>query len=293
VYARSAQDDFELEMEFKIEAAGYVFDFEFEFEHDSNGGRDLSVWVNTSDGYDSHYAHASVSASAQESVSLRVRHNVALRELLFEYQPAGATEWTELARLDLANGAFSGTNASSDGFRGELVSTSQRMVLDFGVESGYPTVSGDLRIGGIEIGSYTPPPTSIDSDDDGLDDSAETNTGVYVSATNTGTDPNNADSSGDGFTDGEAVAAGFDPNTDYSDLIAIVLNDSGRFEDDDATVDIQLRGLRLERDVNGSFKMNFDLELSTDLETWTPHTSHSLDLDVPDQSKEFMRLRVE
>jgi len=34
--------------------------------------------------------------------------------------------------------------------------------------------------------------------------------------------------------------------------------------------------------------MNFDLEMSNDLETWTPHTSHSLELTVQDQSKTFM-----
>ena len=55
---------------------------------------------------------------------------------------------------------------------------------------------------------------------------------------------------------------------------------------------MNLRSLRLERAENGAFNMNFDLEMSTDLETWSRHTSHSLDLIVPDQSKTFMRLNV-
>jgi hypothetical protein len=54
----------------------------------------------------------------------------------------------------------------------------------------------------------------LDPDDDGdsLADSVETNTGVFVSASDTGTDPNAADSDGDGLGDGEEVALGSDPN---------------------------------------------------------------------------------
>jgi hypothetical protein len=45
----------------------------------------------------------------------------------------------------------------------------------------------------------------IDRDADGLTDSVETNTGTYVSATNTGTDPLDDDSDNDGLKDGEEV----------------------------------------------------------------------------------------
>jgi uncharacterized repeat protein (TIGR02543 family) len=44
-----------------------------------------------------------------------------------------------------------------------------------------------------------------DSDTDGLVDSVETNTGVFVSASNTGTNPNNADTDADGVPDGLEV----------------------------------------------------------------------------------------
>ena len=44
-----------------------------------------------------------------------------------------------------------------------------------------------------------------DSDNDGLIDSVETNTGLYVSPTDTGTDPNNPDTDGDGLSDGDEV----------------------------------------------------------------------------------------
>jgi len=53
----------------------------------------------------------------------------------------------------------------------------------------------------------------IDQDADGLTDSVETNTGTYVSANNTGTNPSNPDSDNDGYTDGVEVEAGSSPNS--------------------------------------------------------------------------------
>jgi alpha-galactosidase len=56
--------------------------------------------------------------------------------------------------------------------------------------------------------------SAIDTDADGLDDSVETNTGVYFSPANTGTKPNNPDSDGDGAGDWYEVAASFtNPNS--------------------------------------------------------------------------------
>ena len=51
-----------------------------------------------------------------------------------------------------------------------------------------------------------------DDDGDGLADAVETNTGVFVSSSDTGTDPNDADSDEDGFIDGAEVIAATDPN---------------------------------------------------------------------------------
>lgn len=51
-----------------------------------------------------------------------------------------------------------------------------------------------------------------DDDNDGLADAVETHTGVFVSALDTGSDPNDPDSDGDGIDDGTEVAKGFDPN---------------------------------------------------------------------------------
>lgn len=51
-----------------------------------------------------------------------------------------------------------------------------------------------------------------DDDNDVILDIYETNTGTFVSATDTGSDPLLADSDGDGFDDGIEVMNGTDPN---------------------------------------------------------------------------------
>ena len=82
----------------------------------------------------------------------------------------------------------------------------------FGVSSGAPAAfdtddNGESWGVGIEAAK--------DSDSDGLPDVVETDTGTFVDAGDTGTDPENADSDGDGLSDGEEVAGGTDPN-DFS-----------------------------------------------------------------------------
>lgn len=48
-------------------------------------------------------------------------------------------------------------------------------------------------------------PNNADTDNDGLKDGVETNTGTFVSASNTGTDPLKADTDGDGRKDGDEI----------------------------------------------------------------------------------------
>ena len=59
-------------------------------------------------------------------------------------------------------------------------------------------------------------PKKADTDSDGLIDSVETNTGVLVDEENTGTSPLNKDSDGDGYSDGGEIAGGTDPNDENS-----------------------------------------------------------------------------
>jgi hypothetical protein len=70
-------------------------------------------------------------------------------------------------------------------------------------------------IGTVDVGAYE---NLSDIDHDGLPDIYETGTGIYVSPTSTGTNPNVADSDGDGILDGAEVAIhGTNPNLADSD----------------------------------------------------------------------------
>ena len=248
----------------------------------------------------SAYVSANEDQGILSNVSLRMLHTANIQERRFEYQPDGASEWTELARLDLSSGAFQSQHyTSGSNLAGGIASaTDHRMSVEIEARVGSATQIGDLEIDGIEIATYTPPLIPVDTDGDGLDDSVETNTGVYVSPTDAGTDPNNADTSGDGFTDAEAISASVDPNSDYGGLLNIVRQNPDRFgvynnqNDPASIVDMQMGSVGLERGADGNFDMNFDLEMSTDLQTWAPHSSHTIEIPIPDQTKTFMRLKV-
>jgi autotransporter-associated beta strand protein len=72
-------------------------------------------------------------------------------------------------------------------------------------------ISGDfaLRLICLMLGLCTAAEAQTDTDSDGLIDSVETNTGTYVSPTNTGTNPNLSDTDGDGVGDWYEVKASF------------------------------------------------------------------------------------
>lgn len=83
--------------------------------------------------------------------------------------------------------------------------------LTTGAAGFWPVVAAalpSLDLDGDGIQAFLDP----DDDNDGLLDEVETGTGVFASASDTGTDPLVVDSDGDGFGDGDEVAAGSDPN---------------------------------------------------------------------------------
>jgi hypothetical protein len=199
-------------------------------------------------------------------------HIASSRELIFEYQPDGASEWSELARLNLESGSFQGENLYGSLTGGILSATGPRMTVEIEaeVQPGVTTQIAELEIAGIEISSYTPPATPVDSDGDGLDDSVETNTGVYVSPSDTGTDPNNADSSGDGFSDGFVVSSGFDPTADYSALFSVDAMNARGYYSSAQMVDARAGSVGIVRD-GTTANLELQIQRSVDLETWTAH----------------------
>jgi YVTN family beta-propeller protein len=60
-----------------------------------------------------------------------------------------------------------------------------------------------------------------DDDNDGLLDSVETNTGTFVSASETGTNPLIGDTDGDGFWDGDEVASNTDPTDQLDPAVGV------------------------------------------------------------------------
>ena len=142
-------EGFEVELELGIDGADFECALAFE---GSDEGRYISVSIESRDAYGSAYVDGG-DAGISNNLNMRIVHIASSRDLVFEYQPDGDSEWTELARLNLGNGAFNGaaTVYLSEGFSGELVSASQRLSLVIEVEAGQATQTGDLTIGGISI----------------------------------------------------------------------------------------------------------------------------------------------
>jgi sugar lactone lactonase YvrE len=140
----------------------------------------------------------------------------------------------------------------------------------------------------------------LDSDNDGLDDVHETNTGAFVSATDAGTDPYNPDTSGDGILDGEAVLWNFNPLTDHSQVLAFLRHatgvQSGRFAlyTESSIMDLNLGGVMLQKSGNQA-SVRFKVESKMDLRdpAWTDRGTYLLPpIDMPG-SKGFLRIRAE
>ena len=126
---------------------------------------------------------------------------------------------------------------------------------------------------------------SNDSDSDGLTNFQEST--VYSS------NPYQADSNSDGYNDGQAVSLGYSPNINFSALISHLQSHppTGLYTASQMQA-MAFGDLVLTKNANGSFTLNYDIEQSTDLQTWTTYQALSLPLTGLPTDKAFVRIKA-
>jgi hypothetical protein len=122
---------------------------------------------------------------------------------------------------------------------------------------------------------------NADSDGDGLTNFQESIT--Y------GSNPNLKDSNADGVEDGQAVSMGYSPTLNFSALIAHP--PTGLYTASQMQA-MAIGDLVLTKNANGSFTLNYDVEQSTDLQTWTPYQAMSLPMTNLPTDKAFVRIKA-
>ncbi len=167
----------------------------------------------------------------------------------------------------------------------------------------------------------------VDNDEDGIQNLHETNTGIYISPSDTGTDPDNPDTDGDSILDGTEVTNGTNPNladtdsdglNDYLEEVygadpnladtsgdgledALVVN-SG-FDpavDYSNLINISRQGmadLRVGSTIieveDGQATLSMEVEQSDDLEIWTSGGTTNLQVPVdPSSDTKFFRFKM-
>jgi uncharacterized repeat protein (TIGR02543 family) len=122
---------------------------------------------------------------------------------------------------------------------------------------------------------------NADNDADGLSN--------YQESVTYGTNPNQKDSNADGVEDGHAVSMGYSPTLNFSALIAHP--PTGLYTANQMQA-MAIGDLVLTKNANGSFTLNYDIEQSTDLQTWTTYAPLSLPLTGLPTDKAFVRIKV-
>jgi len=124
-----------------------------------------------------------------------------------------------------------------------------------------------------------------DSDSDGLTNFQESI--VYNS------NPYQADSNSDGYNDGQAVSLGYSPSINFSALISHLQSHppTGLYTTSQIH-NLTLGDLVLTRDVNGGFNLKYDIEQSSDLQSWLPYESFNLPLTNLPPDKAFIRIKA-
>ena len=104
-----------------------------------------------------------------------------------------------------------------------------------------------------------------------------------------GTNIDLKDSNGDGVEDGQAVSMGYSPTINFSALIAHP--PTGLYTTNQMQ-NMAIGNLVLNKNTNGTFTLNYDIEQSSDLQNWTPYQALSLPLTGLPTNKAFVRIKL-
>ncbi len=131
------------------------------------------------------------------------------------------TETIDLTASMVRSGIGTGSNAAQQFSFDAITARYVAMIIDN--NQGISGTPGPrYGLGEVRFGTTgdVPSDPNLDTDGDGLVDVVETNTGIYRSRTDTGSNPNNPNTDGDRIKDGIEVRHGTDPNdpNDYPDL---------------------------------------------------------------------------
>jgi formylglycine-generating enzyme len=124
-----------------------------------------------------------------------------------------------------------------------------------------------------------------DNDSDGLSNYQETVT--YE------TNPNQKDTNTDGIEDGQAVTLGYSPTFNFSALISHLQSHppTGLYTASQMQT-MAIGDLVLTKNPDGSFVLNYDIEQSTDLQSWSLYQSFDHTLNDLPPDKAFIRIRA-
>lgn len=217
------------------------------------------------------------------------------------YYEAGATGWLSnfAGRPVLQKGTFrlfvnsdniKGTVSSNP--QGEFFNSGSQVSLTANPKNGFIFInwSGDFNSSSQSINIVVNTNVVVtanytqdiqDNDGDGLSNYAE-----YATYN---TNPNLKDSNSDGVEDGQAVLMGYDPKINFSNLVSYP--PAGLYTTNQI-YNLGMGNLVLQKNTNGTFTLDYDIEQSSDLLTWLPYQALSLPLSGLPTNKAFLRIKM-
>ena len=239
-------------------------------------------------------AHARVQAVIKSTSSASAGYQY----VAFELAESGSTPFSAYIEFDLDNDT---AEFVVDGIvRGSAVTdldSADLTMLKFSQDSNY-VATNEVKI--ASMGLYEIIDTTTDTDGDGIADYYESNTGTWVSVTDTGTDPAVADVTVQGIdialynyiaSLGSGSGSGGSAGPEGPQGPAGPPGPAGADGLDSTAIQNLRSSAHIERSpTDATFNVNYSIESSDDLGNWTPAVSDSVSVDPTSSDKMFLRL---